>query len=459
MLAPSPPTTNPLLSGPILPTLVRLSLPNMVAMVATALVAIAETAYVGRLGTAALAGLALVFPFAMLQQMMSAGAMGGGVSAAVSRALGSGDPARAQALVLHAAVIGIVAGLGFLVVFGLFGREIFFLLGGRGAAVEEALAYARIVFAASPAIWLANTFASVARGSGNMRVPSATLFAVAGLQIVLGGGLGLGVGPLPRLGMTGVALGQAIAYGAGALFMAWFLWSGQSGLRLAFRGARLRGNMFSDILKVGALACVSPLQTVLTVLILTRIISHFGTEALAGYGIGARLEFLLVPITFAIGVACVPMVGMAIGAGNVSRARRVAWTGGGLAALTVGSIGLIVALFPDLWAGLFTRDAAVLASARSYLTLSGPGFAFLGLGVCLYFASQGAGKVLGPVLAGTIRLVVVALGGWWLVAAQAPQWAMFALVALAMASYGIATATAVYLVRWDKAAVRRSAGS
>ncbi|HLN08545.1 MAG TPA: MATE family efflux transporter, partial [Xanthobacteraceae bacterium] len=333
MHAPSPQPLNPLVTAPILPTLTVLAWPNMVAMVATALVAIAETAYVGRLGTAPLAGLALVFPFVMLQQMMSAGAMGGGISSAVSRALGAGDKLRAQSLALHSAVIGAGAGLVFILVFLLFGRHIFFLLGGCGAVLAEALAYSNIVFVAAPVIWLANTFASVVRGSGNMRIPSATLLAVAALQIGLGGSLGLGLGPLPRLGMAGVALGQALAYLAGALYLLWYLQSGRARVPLVWGGKRLRRDMFSDILKVGALACVSPLQTVLTVLILTRIIAQFGIGPLAGYGIGARLEFLLIPITFAIGIACVPMVGMAIGAGDTPRARRVAWTGGGLAAL------------------------------------------------------------------------------------------------------------------------------
>jgi len=174
--------------------------------------------------------------------------------------------------------------------------------------------------------------------------------------------------------------------------------------------------MFGDILKVGALAAFSPLQTVLTVVILTGLVARFGTEALAGYGIGARLEFLLVPITFAIGVACLPLVGMAIGAGDIARTRRVAWTGAALSALTTGSVGLMVVAFPDLWAERFTSDPAVLDSARSYLRWSGLGYGFFGFGMCLYFASQGAGRVLGPVLAGTTRLIVVALGGWWLVA-------------------------------------------
>src|SRR3954468_1784421 len=91
----SPAPVNYLLTSPILPTLLKLALPNAIAMFGTALVAVAETSYIGRLGVEPLAGIALVFPFVMLTQMMSAGAMGGGVSSAVSRALGSGDRERA----------------------------------------------------------------------------------------------------------------------------------------------------------------------------------------------------------------------------------------------------------------------------------------------------------------------------------------------------------------------------
>ena len=177
MLAPN--AQNPLLTGPILPTLMRLSLPNMGAMVATSLVAIAETSYVGILGTPALAGLALVFPFVMLQQMMSGGAMGGGVSASIARALGANDVARANALALHASFIGLSAGLVMALVIFLFGPSIFALLGGRDAALDEAVAYARIYSIAAFCVWMTNTLASIVRGCGNMRVPSATIFIAA----------------------------------------------------------------------------------------------------------------------------------------------------------------------------------------------------------------------------------------------------------------------------------------
>jgi putative MATE family efflux protein len=447
-------TADTMLTAPILPTLVRLSLPNMMAMLAMALVAIAETAYVGTLGTPPLAGLTLVFPLVMLQQMMSGGAMGGGVSSAISRALGAGDEQRASALAFHALVIGCAFGAVSTITMLLFGETIYRLLGGRDTALTQALAYSNFVFLGAVGIWLTNMLAAVVRAGGNMRLPSVAMITTSVAQVVLAGGLGFGWGfgnvALPKLGMAGIAAGQAIAYSGCALFLLWYLNSRRARVPLHLSNASLRWDYFRDILRVGAIACISPVQSILTALILTRLVSNYGTETLAGFGIGARLEFLLIPVAFGVGVTCVSMVGMAIGAGNVDRARRVAWTGGIYAAALVGIIGMVVALWPDLWSALFTDDLGVLASASSYFTWAAPTYALYGIGLCLFFASQGAGKMLWPVLAGSVRLLVIVVGGWWLAVSQMPAWSVFALAGAALAAYGIATVLAVYLVPWGK---------
>jgi putative MATE family efflux protein len=445
-----PAPANALLTSPILSTLLTLALPNAIAMVGTTLVAVAETSYIGRLGTEPLAGIALVFPFVMLTQMMSAGAMGGGVSSAISRALGAGDRARAATLALHAAMIGACAGLLFTVMMLAFGRAFYTLLGGRGGVLEQAMQYSNVLFSGAIAIWLVNTLASVVRGTGDMRIPSIALIGIALVQIAVGGALGLGLFGLPGLGMRGVAAGQLAAFTLGAIFLVWHLVSGRSRLTLNFNGFKFQRDMFFDILRVGAVSCLSPLQTVLTVLIFTKILAGYGTETLAGYGMGSRLEFLLTPIAFAFGVASVPMVGMAIGAGLVTRARQVAWTAGAAAGITVGAIGLIVAAKPSLWVSMFTGDPGVTAAANAYFTWAGPAFAFFGIGVSLYFSSQGAAKVGGPVMAGTARLLIVGGGGWWLASMGAPASALFALVGAAMVVYGLGTALSIRLTRWGK---------
>jgi putative MATE family efflux protein len=384
----------------------------------------------------------------MLTGMMSAGAMGGGVSSAVSRALGANNLDRANTLAFHALAIGTVAGLLYTAIFLLFGPTFYGWLGGRGEVLAEASRYSMVLFAGALLVWLSNTLASVVRGTGNMRVPSLTIILTALLQIPLGIVLGLGWGPVPGLGMVGVALANILATGAGVAYFLWFLMTGRGRLRLAVRGVSLQREMAIDILKVGAVALASPLQSVLAVLIFTGLVARLGVEALAGYSIGQRLEFLLIPISFGIGVAAVPMVGMAMGAGQVARARKVAWTAGALSAFNLAVVGAVVAIAPDLWASLFSNEAAVLDHARQYLRLAGPAFAFFGLGLTLYFASQGSGKILGPVLASSVRLVLVAGVGWWLAETDAGASAYFGLVAAAMVLYGISTVLAVRWTRW-----------
>ncbi|MDX2234191.1 MAG: MATE family efflux transporter [Hyphomonadaceae bacterium] len=437
-----------LLEGPILKTLLAMTAPNLVALVSTTLVTIAETAYVGRLGVAAIGGVTLVFPVLMLMQMMSAGAMGGAISGALSRALGARDTARAEAVALSAAVIGLVGGVFFAATIWIGAPALFAAMGGTGATHGEAVTFARTAAVGILAVWIANTLASVTRGSGDMGAPALIYLAAGALQIAVGGGLGLGLGPLPRLGVAGVAIGQVTAFSGAALAFFLLLRSPRSRVRLPLDPRRLSRASFMDILRVGAPAALSPIQSVLTVLILTSLVARYGPEALAGYGIGGRLEFLLIPVAFSIGVACVPMVGAAIGAGDVTRARAVAWTAGGLAMGALATISAIVMIAPDLWARLFVQDETVLAVTRDYLRIGGLGFPLFGLGLCLYFAAQGAGKVGGPIAAQALRLMIVAVGGWAIVAADGPLWMLFALSAFAMAALGLGTAAAVRLTPW-----------
>lgn len=434
--------------GPILSTLVKLSVPNLIALCSATIVSIAETAYVGSLGVAALGGIALVFPIFMLMQMLSAGAMGGTVSGAISRALGAGDHGRAEGLALCALLIGLALGLVFTLAVRVAGPAIFERLGGSGRVLEEAVTYSNVAALAILAIWTTNMLASVARGSGNMAVPAFTLLVAGVVQVAVGGALGLGFGPVPRLGMAGVALGQVVAFGGAAIFLFAYVRSPRSRLRLRFGFDMLSAHRFGELMRVGSISMLSPLLSVTTVLVLTGLVARFGPEALAGFGIGIRLEFLLIPIAFSVGVACVPMVGTAMGAGNIARARKVAWTAGSLAAGALGVLGLLAAMLPWIWVDLFTSSPGVRAAGYGYLQTVGFSFAFFGLGLCLYFASQGAGRVGGAITAQGLRLAIVLIGGLMLAEAGAPLWTFFLLSAAAMTAMGLGTALFVKLARW-----------
>ena len=214
------PRTRVLLEAPIAATLLRLAAPNMLVMLAQAAVGLIETYFVGRLGTDALAGVALVFPLVMLMQMMSAGAMGGGISSAVARALGAGKGADADALALHALVIALIFGLVFMLAMLGGGRTIYMMMGGGGATLTAALAYSNVVFSAAVLIWVFNSLGNVVRGTGNMMVPAIiTLVGVIAL-VPLSPCLILGLGPFPRLGVAGGAVAVIAYYAAGSIALA-----------------------------------------------------------------------------------------------------------------------------------------------------------------------------------------------------------------------------------------------
>jgi MATE family, multidrug efflux pump len=447
--APLAARTRRLLEAPVTPTLLALAVPNVLVMVLQAVVTTLDAVFVGWLGPAALAGVSLVFPLVMLMQTMSAGGMGGGVASAVARALGAGRRGEAQALAGHALVIALAMSALFTGGLLLGGPAVYRAIGGTGEALEAAITYSRIIFGGAVVIWLVNTLGSIVRGTGTMALPAAVMAGASILYLALAPALVLGWGPFPRLGVAGTATANITAFGLAALVLAAYLCSPWSALPVSIRGLRLRRALFWEILRVGAPGSLNTVLTNLTVVLMTGLVGPFGTPALAGYGMGARLEYLQIPLVFGMGSALVAMVGTNVGAGQTARAERIAWTGAGLAAAVTGSIGLAAAAVPHVWLGLFTPDPHVQAVGATYLRIVGPAYGFFGLGLALYFASQGAGRLTWPLAAGFARLTVAAAGGW--LGGYAFGWGLpgiFAAMALALVVFAATTAAAVRLGAW-----------
>jgi Na+-driven multidrug efflux pump len=292
------PRTRRLLEGPIGATLLRLAWPNIVLTMVQASVGLIETYFVAKLGTDALAGMALVFPVVMLIQMMSAGAMGGGISSAVARTLGAGRREAADALVWHAVAIAI--GLGLLTTLGAFlgGRALYAAMGGSGDSLGAALAYSDTLFAGAVLIWLFNSLANVIRGTGNMWLPAAVACVGALVLIPVSPILIFGFGIVPRLGIVGGAVAVIVYYAIGSAIFALYIWSGRSVLHPALRPPRLTWPPAYEILRIGAVASLVAVTTNLTIAIATGLVGADGPAAVAGYGTGVRLEYLLIPLAF-----------------------------------------------------------------------------------------------------------------------------------------------------------------
>src|SRR5215475_7549093 len=292
-----------MLAGPIVPTILTLAAPNVLNVAMQSLVSISDSWFVAQLGIVDLAALALVFPTQMALGQMSAGAMGGGISSSVARALGSGNRAAAEQAAAHALVIALGMAALFAIVFVGFGRTVYGALGGSGAALDRAEAFAAVLFLGSFAHWIANSMASVLRGTGDMKTPGYALVITAALQIPLTGALTMGWFGLPALGICGPAAASVISFSFAALWMSSRLTGRHAALRLHWPAGGFRWASFRDILKVGVIACLVVILTNGTVLTVTGLIGRQGDAAIAGYGIGSRLEYMLVPISFSIGAA------------------------------------------------------------------------------------------------------------------------------------------------------------
>ncbi|WP_426755398.1 MATE family efflux transporter [Myxococcus sp. Y35] len=431
-----------MLRGPLLKPLLRMAVPTTLVLIAQSLVGVAENWYASFLGTEALAGVSLVFPVLMLMTMMSNGGIGSGVASAVARALGAKRQDDANALVWHAVVLAVGLGLVFSVLAWMSGPALYRALGGQGGALDAALQYSNYVFAGSIPFWLVNLLAAALRGAGDVRAPALVTLSGAAVILVASPVFIFGFGPMPALGLAGAGLAMNLFYLGAALWLLRYLASGRAAVRLA--PGPIAPRFLRDILRVGFLTALSAVQPNLMVLIITGAVGLFGVEALAGYGMASRLDYLIVPVLFGLGTSVLTLVGTNVGAGQPERARRIAWLGGGLGFAVAGVIGLAAAVAPEVWLHAFSREPAVVAPGVDYLRIVAPFYGLLGLGFVLAFAAQGAGRVLWPFLAGTSRLVISAGAGWLVVArlgAGLPM--LFAMVAAGLVAYAGVTAVAV----------------
>jgi putative MATE family efflux protein len=407
-------------------------------MLLQGVIAAGEAAFVGRLGSAALAGVSLSFPLVMLMTTLSAGAYGGGVASGVARALGAGRVDDARRLTGTALGMSAILGLAWMAVMLLFGRVFYAALGASGPALEAAVLYSDVLFVGAVPFWLFSAAASILRGGGNAAYPAAAGAAGGVITLAVSPLVIFGAGPIPGLGVAGAAW-AVVAYNvAMAVVLLRAVWAPGSPTRPTGQALVPRWRYASVILRVSVPSAASTLLTNLTFLVLTGLVAPFGTEATAGYGAAGRLEYLLIPIVFGVGSALVPLVAASDGAGDFDRVRRLTRAGAALGAGACGLVGLAVALFPSCWMGLFSADATVAGLGRSYLVRVGPAYGFLGLGLALYFVAQGRGRTVQPLLATLTRLLVAgALGS---VGLNVLGWgidSLFALMACGLVSYGV----------------------
>ncbi|WP_317205547.1 MATE family efflux transporter [Janthinobacterium sp.] len=436
-----------LLHGPLLPSLIRLALPTVVVLFMTTLLSVAETYFVSSLGRDAIAAASLVVPVMMLMTMVSNGGIGGGVSSAIARAKGAGRQDEAESLAWHSVVIATLAGGLFSLALLLAGPALYRGLGGNGRSLEQAVLYSNILFGGAIPFWILMLLQAALRGAGNVKVPALIMLGgvVAGLALsplLITGRLGA-----PRMGVAGAGVAQVLCNIAALGVVIGYMRSASSTLRL--HRYPLQRKHFSAILGVGLPSAINAVMSAMSVTALTAAAGAVSVDAIAGYGIASRLDMLLIPVMFGFGTAAITLVGTNLGAGDVARARRAAIVNVLFVAGLVGLVGLIVALFPQCWLGLFTSDAAVIAIGAQYLRVVAPFYAAIGVIFELYFAGQGARHILWPMTASVVRFLFALAAMALVVQGYASLRTAFVLVAASNVAAAAISLLGFLRTRWD----------
>lgn len=400
----------------------KLAIPNVCATFFAATTVIFDLWYIGKIGISELAGVAYIFPIYMLTSMLSNGAFGGAVSGATARAFGSKNITQAECIFRSAILIALLGAIIMMLLFFSFSEKFLIYYKVEKQVSLSAITYGNILLKGIFLIWLFNIIISVTRGSGNTTIPAISwlivlffhiLFATLNFNfddrnILLTNSVSLLNGMFLFTSLEWSAISLLSGYLAGIIFILGFYFFGNHSYSFKFQDIfKLRG--FFKLIKSGSLASCQSLMTISLALFCTTIIGNFGTNWTAGFGIAIRLELLLIPIIFGIGGALIAIVGANVGANKFQRAIQMTWKGTSFSVVIVGVIGLFFSIYPELWSGLFTSDLQTKVTAKAYLNLVAPFYAFFALGLGLYFVCQAFNTLFWPVVGTFLRLFYVVI--------------------------------------------------
>ena len=436
-----------ILNGSIPSMLFKLATPNMISVIFMLVITYSEIFFAGQLGIIPLAAVAVVFPLVSLAGMIGQGAIGGGVVSALSRSIGSNDINRANFVVWHSIIVYSIISILFFVIFVGFSKHIFSLIGVEEEVVNEALTYSRIFFGFSPFIFLFFLLTSIFRAFGDYQY-LARINIITGLaQLLLAGSLSLGWWFFPSLGLVGLALAMIIPQAIASIYMLISIYRGR--YNISIKITSLRKDIFIDIFKVGGVGAINSISIALTILITTAFIANFGTEAVAGYGVCARLEQTLIPFAFGVGGVLTSTTGVNFGAKQFARARKSAWFGAGIIASIVAIVGITLSILPSIWLNLFTDDPNAYAIGALYLSIVGPFYMLFAFGKTLYFASQGTGNMFFPIVGGISRLLVVSIFGILIIILDINIKYLFFTIGIAMSLVGLVLFLNMFGPNWN----------
>lgn len=372
-----------------------LAVPMVLEMVMESVFAVTDVFFVSRLGADAVATVGLTESMETVIYALSFGLSIGAMSM-VARRMGEKNTEAAARTAVQAIALGFCFGIPISVFGAVFAPQLLGLMGGSPWVLEHGVRFTRVMLGANVVVCLLFLINAIFRGAGDAATAMRVLWLANGINIVLGPCLVFGVGPFPRMGVAGAAVATTIGRSTGVLYQLYRLTRGDGRLAVSRRHAQLEPATMLAVVKLSGSATLQTVVGMTSWVGLVRIISQFGSTAVAGYTIAIRLVIFALLPCFGLANAAATLVGQNLGAKRPDRAERAAWMSGHLSGAFLGVFGLLFIVAAPTIVSVFTADAAVAADAIRGLRIISAGFVFYGYGMTMNQSLNGAGATWTP---------------------------------------------------------------
>ena len=270
------------------------------------------------------------------------------------------------------------------------------LMGATPSMIESSLGYTKVMFAGNATVTLLFLNNAIFRGAGDPAIAMRMLWLGNIINMIVCPFLIFGIGPFPQLGVTGAAIGTNIGRGTAVVMQLWMFFSGRARVRLGRRHVRLVPSVMWNVCRLSGSGFIQILIDTSSYIGLVRVISTFGSDALAGYTIGIRTVIFAILPAWGLSNAAATMVGQALGAKRPDRAEEAVWTAGKYNAVVLGVVSVFFVAFAPWIVSIFTNDPGVEPYATSCLRIVSTGFVFFAYGLVFTQSFNGAGDTWTP---------------------------------------------------------------
>ncbi|MGH2373137.1 MAG: MATE family efflux transporter [bacterium] len=431
-----------------------LAVPMVLEMLMESVFAIADVFWVARLGADAVATVGLTESMLTLVYTVAMGASIG-ATALVARRVGERDPEGAARAAVQSIVLGAVISFVIGLVGASYAADLLALMGASPTVIARGTTFTRVMLGGNATVVLLSIMNAIFRGAGDAAIAMRVLWFGNLINIVLGPCFIFGLGPFPELGVTGAAVATNIGRGTAVLYQLLTLAGGRGRIGFARRHLGLDLRVMGSVLRLSGSGTIQILIATASYVGLVRILSTFGSEALAGYTIGLRIIFFALLPSFGISNAAATMVGQNLGAGQPDRAERAVWRAALYNMLFLGSVSLVFVLGARSIIAIFTQDPSVQQFGVACLRIVSAGFIFYALGMVLTQSFNGAGDTWTPTVINLFVFWLFEIPLAYVLAQRAGLGAqgVFAALATAYSTLAVVSAIVFRRGRWKHKAV------